>query len=111
MPEAQFPRRPLLGSSVNRGTSPLSYFRAGKIILSVEAVTLRYLLRCPVAMRVKNVDISAKEEGALLEAGFEPLENRLLWEKNGVWYGRQAALQKALRKLREEDGVYLFDRT
>jgi hypothetical protein len=83
----------------------------GKIILSVEAVTFRYLLRCPVAMRVKNVDISAKEEGALLEAGFEPLENTLLWEKNGVWYGRQAALQKALRKLREEDDVYLFDRT
>ena len=106
-----FPRRPLLGSSVNRGTSPLSYFRVGKIILSVEAVTFRYLLRCPVAMRVKNVDISAKEEGALLEAGFEPLENRLIWEKNGVWYGRQAALQKALRKLREEDDVYLFDRT
>ena len=70
------------------------------------------MLRCPVAMRVENVDISAKEEGALLEAGFEPLEeDRLLWEKNGVWYGRQAALQKALRKLREEDDVYLFDRT
>jgi hypothetical protein len=34
-----------------------------------------------------------------------------LWEKNGVCYGRGAALQKALRKLHEDDGVYLFDRT
>ena len=64
-----------------------------------------------MAMRAKDVDINAKEESALLEANFKPLENRLLWEKNGVWYGRQAALQKALRKLREEDDVYLFDRT
>ena len=64
-------------------------------------------------MRVKNVDISAKEESNLLEASFEPLaaeDEGLLWEKNGVCYGRQAALQKALRKLHEEDGVYLFDR-
>ena len=64
-----------------------------------------------MAMRAKDVDINAKEESALLEANFKPLENRLLWEKNGVCYGRQAALQKALRKLHEEEGVYLFDRT
>jgi hypothetical protein len=38
-------------------------------------------------------------------------DDGILWEKNGVCYGRQAALQKALRKLHEEDGVYLFDRT
>jgi hypothetical protein len=59
-----------------------------------------------------NVDINAKEESTLLGASFEALEDDgILWEKNGVWYGRQAALQKALRKLHEEDGVYLFDRT
>jgi hypothetical protein len=59
-----------------------------------------------------NVGINAKENSTLLEASFEPLEDDgILWEKNGVWYGRQAALQKALRKLHEEDGVYLFDRT
>jgi hypothetical protein len=59
-----------------------------------------------------NVDINAKEESTLLGANFEALEDDgILWEKNGVWYGRQAALQKALRKLHEEDGVYLFDRT
>jgi hypothetical protein len=62
-------------------------------------------------MRAKDVDISAKEENVLLEAGFEPLENGLLWEKNGISYGRQAALQKALRKLHEEDDIYLFDKT
>ena len=57
------------------------------------------------------VRINAKEKSALLEASFEPLaeDDGLLWEKNGVCYGRQAALQKALRKLHEEDGVYLFD--
>ena len=60
-----------------------------------------------------NVGPNAKENSALLEASFEPLaeDDGLLWEKNGVCYGRQAALQKALRKLHEEDGVYLFDRT
>jgi hypothetical protein len=60
-----------------------------------------------------SVGIRSKEESTLLEAGFEPLaaeDEGLLWEKNGVCYGRQAALQKALRKLHEEDGVYLFDR-
>jgi hypothetical protein len=58
-----------------------------------------------------NVRINAKEKSALLEASFEPLEDDgVLWEKNGVCYGRQAALQESLRKLREEDGVYLFDR-
>ena len=60
-----------------------------------------------------HVDINAKEESTLLGASFEPLaeDDGILWEKNGVCYGRQAALQKALRKLHEEDGVYLFDRT
>jgi hypothetical protein len=59
-----------------------------------------------------NVGINAKENSTLLGASFEALEDDgILWEKNGVWYGRQAALQKALRKLHEEDGVYLFDRT
>ena len=58
-----------------------------------------------------SVGIRAKEESTLLEASFEPLaEDGILWEKNGVLYGREAALQKALRKLHEEDGVYLFDR-
>ena len=32
-----------------------------------------------------------------------------MWEKNGVSYGRQAALQKTLRELQEDDGVYLSD--
>ena len=52
-----------------------------------------------------NVGINAKENSTLLEASFEPLEENygLLWEKNGVCYGRQAALQKALRKLRGEE--------
>jgi hypothetical protein len=60
-----------------------------------------------------NVRINAKEKSAMLEASFEPLaeDDGVLWEKNGVCYGRQAALQESLRKLHEEEGVYLFDKT
>ena len=59
-----------------------------------------------------DIRIREKEETALLETSFEPLdENGMLWEKNGVCYGRQAALQESLRKLHEEEGVYLLDRT
>ena len=58
-----------------------------------------------------NVGILAKEKSALLEASFEPLgDDGVLWEKNGVCYGRQAALQESIRKLHEEAGVYFFDR-
>ena len=55
--------------------------------------------------------LRTKEESALLEANFEPLEEEegLLWEKGGVYYGREAALQKALGKLYQEEGTYLFD--
>ena len=42
-----------------------------------------------------------KEDSALVEASFEPTEGDDLWMKNGVYYGREAALQKAWRKLRE----------
>jgi hypothetical protein len=43
-----------------------------------------------------------------LTAGFKRTENVLLWEKNGVRYGREAALQEALRELREEGGTSRF---
>jgi hypothetical protein len=59
-----------------------------------------------------NVDINAKEKGILLGASFEPRgDDGMLWEKNGVCYGRQVALQQALRELHEEDGVHLLDTT
>jgi hypothetical protein len=59
-----------------------------------------------------NVVLRVIDDTILLEARFVPLEDDgLLWEKDSVCYGRQAALQKALRKLDEKDGVYLFDRT
>ncbi len=54
--------------------------------------------------------VEAQEESVLIEASFEPLGDKMFWEKDGVCYSRQAALQKALRKLQEEDGVYPFDR-
>jgi hypothetical protein len=59
-----------------------------------------------------NVGLRVIDDTILLEARFVPLEDDgLLWEKDSVCYGRQAALQEDLRKLHEEDGVYLFDRT
>jgi hypothetical protein len=59
-----------------------------------------------------NIGIREIDDVVLLEARFMALEDDgLLWEKDSVCYGRQAALQTALRKLDEEDGVYLFDRT
>ena len=59
-----------------------------------------------------NVVLRVIDDTILLEARFVPLEDDgLLWEKDSVCYGREAALQKALRKLDEEDGVYLFDMT
>jgi hypothetical protein len=65
-----------------------------------------------VGAYMDNVGIREIDDAILLEARFVPLEDDgLLWEKDSVCYGRQAALQRALRKLHEEDGVYLFDRT
>ena len=59
-----------------------------------------------------NAGIREIDDAILLEARYLPLEDDgLLWEKDSVCYGRQAALQKALRTLDEKDGVYLFDRT
>ena len=49
-----------------------------------------------------------RENGTLLTAGFKRTEHVLLWEKNGAYYGREAALQEALRQLREEGGTYRF---
>lgn len=42
-----------------------------------------------------------KEDSTLVEASFEPTEGEDLWMKNGVYYGREAALQIAWRTLRE----------
>ena len=59
-----------------------------------------------------NAGIREIDDAILLEARFLPLaDDGLLWEKDSVCYGREAALQRAWRKLHEEDGVYLFDRT
>ena len=53
-----------------------------------------------------------REYRDLVAEGFEPSGEDDLWSKDGVyWFGRRAALQKALRKPGEEDGVHLFDPT
>jgi hypothetical protein len=51
-----------------------------------------------------------RENQALIAMGFESTgEEDDLWTKNGVCYGRQVALQGALRKLRESTGREIFD--
>ena len=43
-----------------------------------------------------------QENRALLAAGFEPEDERkVLWRKDGTCFGRRAALQTALRTMRE----------
>jgi hypothetical protein len=39
-----------------------------------------------------------EENSILAQAGFEPTEEDALWRRQGVWYGREAALQTALRE-------------
>jgi hypothetical protein len=41
------------------------------------------------------------EHSLLLAAGFVPTEARDLYHKDGVWYGRRAALQYAWQEWRE----------
>ena len=42
-----------------------------------------------------------RENQALVAAGFESAdEEDGLWSKDGVWFGREAALQKALQNCR-----------
>ena len=47
----------------------------------------------------KRNDTQAKEDTVLLEAGFKRTESNLLWERNSVLYGREAALQTAFREI------------
>jgi hypothetical protein len=47
----------------------------------------------------KRNDAQAKEDTVLLEAGFKREESNLLWERNSVLYGRQAALQVAFKEI------------
>ena len=42
-----------------------------------------------------------KEDVMLVAAGFEPVEVGDLWSRNGVSYGREAALQFAWREWRK----------
>jgi len=41
-----------------------------------------------------------REDFALVAAGFEPTEEEgTLWRRDGVWFGREAALQSARKDL------------
>ena len=46
----------------------------------------------------KAAGVRAREDSALLRAGYKPAEDGSLWEKNGILYGREAAEQGAWRQ-------------
>ena len=51
-----------------------------------------------------------RENQILVAAGFESTdEEDDVWIKDGVWYGRKAALQSAGQTLRESTGRDVFD--
>jgi len=51
-----------------------------------------------------------RENQALIAAGFESTDQEDdLWTKDGVWFGRRAALQSARQTLRESTGREIFD--
>jgi hypothetical protein len=41
--------------------------------------------------------LQEEEDALLFEGGFEPAGSTLLWERDGVYYGREAALQTVRR--------------
>ena len=45
--------------------------------------------------------LRAQEDSVLAKVGFELEQEGDLWSRNGVLFGRKAALQSALRELRE----------
>ena len=48
-----------------------------------------------------------RENKTLFAAGFEPEDGRnVLWRKDGRWFGRTAALQKAQRIMHESNERY-----
>jgi hypothetical protein len=49
-----------------------------------------------------------KDDCRLLAAGFEPIESNALWKKDGVLFGREAALQGAWQERREHKGPKSF---
>ena len=53
-----------------------------------------------------------KEQDALLVAeGFEPAGGGFLWRRDGVYFGREAALQNAHSGLLQRGGYALYDLT
>jgi hypothetical protein len=51
-------------------------------------------------MDSENLCLLDREDFALVAAGFEPTEEGTLWRKDGVWFGREAALQSAHKERR-----------
>lgn len=53
------------------------------------------------ARRRWSHELWAKQEeySTLVGAGFEPTYEKDLWKKDGVWFGKEAALQHAWREV------------
>ena len=54
--------------------------------------------------------LTQEQDSMLLVEGFEPVGSDL-WRRDGTYFGREAALQKAQSGLLQRGGYALYDRT
>ena len=54
--------------------------------------------------------LTQEQDSMLLVEGFEPVGSDL-WRRDGTYFGREAALQKAQSGLLQRDGYALYGRT
>ncbi len=54
--------------------------------------------------------LTQEQDSVLLVEGFEPVGSDL-WRRDGTYFGREAALQKAQSGLLQRGGYALYDRT
>jgi hypothetical protein len=52
-----------------------------------------------MSMDSKYLQLLKNQDFTLVAAGFEATEEGTLWRKDGVWFGREAALQRARKIL------------
>ena len=63
-----------------------------------------------VSLQARSSIVREREQHALLEAGFKPVEeDGLLWKKDSIYYGWKAALQQAESAFYQRYGHAVYD--
>jgi hypothetical protein len=63
-----------------------------------------------VSPQARSSIVREREQHALLEAGFKPVEeDGLLWKKDSIYYGWEAALQQAASLFHQRYGHAVYD--